>query len=441
MKKIILAVVVLLIIAGSCTPFFSGLLIEQIVKRTVGDVNQMYADTGSDMSVEIVTYDRDFYSSRVEWKIKFGALKAFYGIEEMVFLDQAHHGFYGVVSTTSLEKNKWFKNIVNNKLNGENPLEIKTEYKYSGDIESNIVMDGFSFRQGDDTFEMMPGQVFIKLDKGIKNIISQMRWGGCNVPEKFKIAGLSYDSKMERISKLIWDGNISFAIEHLTARDNSDNFELFDAKCDYTMDYNAEEQSLSFKMGYGAGNIKFVNNDIKDAFVQLNINRIDARGYEELVRLYSQMMNNVVRDIVRTKENPDAIKEAVEQHMGTIWIQMLGLYEKLLKKGFEIQIADLKAELPQGNIKGDFTLSLKKDMTMAQFIPIMMQPSVALDIFSLKSELIFPYQLIGDNQILLSPVYQGMQTGLFIKDKENARHTAQTREGKLFLNQKEVLLN
>ena len=35
-----------------------------------------------------------------------------------------------------------------------------------------------------------------------------------------------------------------------------------------------------------------------------------------------------------------------------------------MKHGLEIQISELEAKLPQGQIKGDFSLGLKKDMTM-----------------------------------------------------------------------------
>ena len=68
---------------------------------------------------------------------------------------------------------------------------------------------------------------------------------------------------------------------------------------------------------------------------------------------------------------------------------MLTAYERLLKKGLELQISDLHAQLPAGEIKGDVVLSLNKDMTFAQFIPLWQQPELILDIFSLQSEVSF----------------------------------------------------
>ena len=79
-------------------------------------------------------------------------------------------------------------------------------------------------------------------------------------------------------------------------------------------------------------------------------------------------------------------------------------------------------------------------MTMTGFIPIMMQHSAVLDIFSLHSQLTLPAQMAGNNPSLLNPVYPGMQTGLFLKDGDMLTHEAQTRDGKLFINKIEVVL-
>jgi len=96
-------------------------------------------------------------------------------------------------------------------------------------------------------------------------------------------------------------------------------------------------------------------------------------------------MKNAMDDMpeVSPQDNEEA-KKAAEKRMASLGLQMIPVYEKLLKQGLEIQISDLKAQLSIGQIKGDITLVLRKDMTLAQFFPIIMQPGLALDIFSLK---------------------------------------------------------
>jgi hypothetical protein len=85
-------------------------------------------------------------------------------------------------------------------------------------------------------------------------------------------------------------------------------------------------------------------------------------------------------------------------------------------------------------------LSLNKDMTLAQFIPLMHQPELVLDILSLQSNFTLPAELAGGNPMLLAPIFSGMTTGLFVKEDEKLTHQAETIEGKLFLNGQEVRL-
>ncbi len=70
-----------------------------------------------------------------------------------------------------------------------------------------------------------------------------------------------------------------------------------------------------------------------------------------------------------------------------------------------------------------------------------MQPAVALDIFSLQSDFSLPAEMVEGNPYFLNPVYPGMQTGLFIRFGDTLTHKARTQDGKLFINEKEVLLN
>ena len=102
MKKTIISVAVLLIIAAVCTPFINGIVMEKVITQSVQNLNAMYADSGSDIRLQITNYDRGFASSEIEWKIDLGNMAALYGVEEILLLDHAKHGLTGMVSTTTL---------------------------------------------------------------------------------------------------------------------------------------------------------------------------------------------------------------------------------------------------------------------------------------------------------------------------------------------------
>ncbi|WDP84070.1 MAG: DUF945 family protein [Desulfobacter sp.] len=144
MKKGFLVIAVLVLAGIPGMLFFNGILMERTVQKGFQDINQMYSQTGSDLKLAIVEYDRGLFDTRFEWKIDFGSLEPVYGIKDIRFVETASHGFLGITSETSLEKNLWFTDWVNTHLNGKNPLKIQTRYAVSGPIVSTISLDEFS---------------------------------------------------------------------------------------------------------------------------------------------------------------------------------------------------------------------------------------------------------------------------------------------------------
>jgi len=419
---------------------------ERNIRQSFDDINKMSVASGSGVSFEVQEYDRGFSSSRIEWKIRLGELNKVYGMNEIIFLDRADHGLTGIVSFTSLEKNKWFADLLNKELDGKNPLEIKTEYSILGGIKTTLTMDRFFLKSGNQfsgnqSFEMMPGNGLITINKDLNGIGSEFTWSGCRVPGKFNMGQFSGHLKLDKIIPYIWDGTASFALKDINIKNPDKPFSLTGLTGQYASNFNEKENALSMKVRYGVDSIKSGSDEVKNASVRMALNKIDASGYQDFMMEYTRMMSKIFQNMDASLTGSENISDAMEKQLAGLGLQMTGAYEKLLKKGLEIQVSDLKAQLPKGEIKADVTLSLKQDMTMAGLFTVMWQPSRALDIFSLTSDIHLPYLLTGNNSMLLSPIYDGMQTGLFIKNGDVLSHKAQIRDGKLYLNEKEVLLN
>lgn len=439
MKKIITGVVVILIIAGACAPFVNGLVMEKIVTQTKNDLNTMYAATGSSVTIDILEYDRGFASSEIEWKIQLGSLAVLYGVDEIILIDHAKHGFTGVVSKTSFEKNPWFIELLNDKFGGENPFNISTTYKMFGKIESIIDINAFSLQVENETVDFRPAKIVTECDEELTHFISEATWEGLSVSDTVKVDTVSLVYDLQKISTYIWDGEITYGINKITIEDQREKFEFTNFKGDYTLDFNREKNILSTGGAIQIDNLLAGNEQVKDMFVRLNVQNIDAQGYEEFMEIYTRTVNSTLNDISTAQEDPEKI---LEEEMATAGMQMMAAYEKFLKKGLKINISDLHAQLPMGKVTGNLELELNKDITLVQLAPIAMQPNLAFDIISLQSDFSFPAVLAADRQpMLVSPVYPGMQTGLFVKDGENLVHKAQTKDGKLFLNGHEVVLN
>jgi uncharacterized protein YdgA (DUF945 family) len=439
MKKLIIGILLLIAIAGVGAPFVNGLMMEKTVKQTFKNLNTMYSDIGSGVSIEIVKYDRSFFSTEIEWKMILGSLSAIYGVNDIIFLDRAEHGYTGIVSKTSLEKNKWFTDLVNNKLAGKNPLAITTEYKLSGLMSSTIVLDPFSMQLEGEVVEIKAGKAIATCDKELKNFSSEASWEGFSVPKKLKVDGITMSSSLERLSTYLWDGTLSFGMGKGVIEGGPQQIELVNFKVDYSLDVDDEEKTISIVSSFGADNLLAGPETMENGFVRMGLVNMDVQAFEEFMKLYTEIANTVLQDITAAQDDPEKMKTILEEEMTRTQFQIMAAYEKLLKKGLEFQITDLYAKLPAGELKGDVVLTLNKDMTFAQFFPLVQQPELVVDIFSLRSDISLPAQLVNENPMLLMPLQQGMPTGLFIKSGDNFSHKAETKDGKLYLNGQEVV--
>jgi len=441
MKRIIIAVVVLVAVGAASFPFINGLLMEKVVKQSFQDANNLYSDSGSDISIQIIDYRRGYSTSEIDWKIDFGSLKAAYGINEILFTDHARHGIMGIVSETSLMKNSWYADFVNNRLGGKDPLHISTSYSISGDIESDVTLSSFSFQEEEETIEVKPARMVVGCDAGLKNFKLDSTFDGVGVAGKLGLEQLALKGEMERISRYIWDGKITTTLGSTTVEDQDGQLTLTNLAADYSLDYDDAKQKLDIAMTYGADKLTVNGNEIGKTKVVFAVNNLDSKGYDEFMQLYTKTMQELFKDLPQLENgNTETIQKELQNKMASILLQMMAAYEKLLNKDLQIKISDLLVTLPEGQVTGNFSLELKKDITFTDLAPLLGQPKLALDIFNLKSEASLPKQLLGDDPNLLTPLFPGMQTGIFLEDGDMIKHSAETKDGKLLLNGQEVQL-
>lgn len=434
MKKIVSGVVAFIAVAGISAPYFSGLVMERVVKQSFNNLNTMYTENGSDASIEIVRYDRGFSSTQIEWKMKLGSLQAIYGVDEIIFVDHAKHGLTGIVSTTGLDKNTWYADFVSNKLAGEDPLAITTTYSFSGQINATIILDAFSVLIADEVVDIKAGKAAFFFDDTMKNFSSEASWEGFAVGQKVQVDGVALTSAVEKISTYLWDGTLSLAVDKSQIAGDLEHFELINFKGDYSIDAEREENTISIVTTFGADQLLAGPERVDKGFVRLGVINMDIQGFEAFMQLYTKMAQSILQDISAAEKEPGKMKTILQEQMSRTQFQFLAAYEKLMKKGLELQISDLHAKLPEGEVKGDAAVSLNKDMTFVQFVPLLQQPELVVDIFSLQSNLRLPAELVRDNPTLVLPLYSGMPTGLFVQDGDYLSHKAETRDGKLYLN-------
>jgi uncharacterized protein YdgA (DUF945 family) len=440
MKKII-AVVVVLILLASAAPFVNGLLMEKTVHRAFENANTIYAESNTGYSLEILRYERNFRSSEIEWKINFGSMKAFYGIEEMIFVDNAKHGYTGVVSTTSLESNPWFQNIINNKLQGSNPFNISTTYSLFGEIVTTMSFDAFSVVVDDETLEIDSGNFIISTDTEMKKYTTSANWQGMHVDDKAKLSKITMTADMEMISTFLWDGNFQFAIDSLVIDEDHHHVEWADFTAQYSSKIDSVKNQLSTESSFSLKSLNTGNMNVDGASATFALRNMDAQGYEEFMDFYTRTVYDALAKSAELEADPQASQDMLKEQLGNVGIQAIAAFEKLLQAGLEMEISDVIIKLSEGDINGSLNISLLKDMTLMQFAPVVGQPELILDILYLKSDVDLPATFAENAPNLTAPIFPGMQGGLFVEDGDYLRHRAETIDGKLMLNGNEVNLS
>lgn len=440
MKKLLAAVVVILIAAGLSAPYVSGLIAERQIRAKVDKTNKLYGEVAPGMSVEIIRYDRGFASSEVEWRVNLGKMSSLYGAKEWVFQDKVKHEWTGVVAETSLAKNPQYQELLTSKLAGKDPLHIVTRYSLTGEMESTLTLDAFSVDVEGQTLQVQPARFVGSVDKDLQHFVYDGSWEGLavNGVGSLDTVGMKADMVMESV--FLWTGSVSLVAKGCRVEDAKEPFAFANLKIDYTSKYDKANNKLSGKVEYGVDSVTVGEKKVEKAFVGLGMNGVNAAAYQELMRLYMSAFNKIVTNTEVDGQDPEQLAKVFEQQMGQLGLQLMGPAEKLLTKGLELQIADLHFTLPEGEVTGSLRVGLNRDMTFAQFVPLINQPELALQIFSLQSRCNLPKQLLGGDPAFLEPAFPGMQTGIFVEKGERAEHKAEIKDGKLLLNDQEVQL-
>lgn len=438
MKKFLAVVVLFVLIGIVAVPYINGVIVEKSLKEFFAEANSLSRQTGSGYTLEILDYDRNIFSSDIDWRLNLGSLEHLYGIGEVIFSDHARHGYTGVASTTRLDKNPWFESFIEEKLQGENPFGIRTSYSFFGDIISRVDMAAFTTRVEQHQISVGEGRFVIETDDQLQSFSASASWLGIEVGEQAAVADISMETEMSQVSSFLWDGYMSFSLGSLRATQPQGQLVVGNSSLTYSLKTDMDADLADTETAFSVDSIAAAGKTIDGARGALAIHNMSARAYENLLRSYARMTGEVV-DHMQTLEDPSTNAGAVlQEKMGELTLQFIAALEKLLRKDVEVHLADVLIRTEEGDISADMRLRLLKDMTLMQFAPVVGQPVLALDILSLKSSARLPEALVDDPSLLLAPLHAGMETGLFVSENGSLSHSAETREGKLYLNGRTV---
>ena len=268
-------------------------------------------------------------------------------------------------------------------------------------------------------------------------------WGGGHVPGKFQSGPLKADSRLAKIHDRIWDGSLSIWTDHVQSLNRLQPFEA--SRAALTVDSGFNQKTSHLCLGLGVS-FEYLNQGggpvLRNGSGRLELNRVNAYGWQWVTGLFSDIGQVAVDGLVQGRPAMDCLNQAVQTVSGTAGFQFFSQCDRLLKQGLEIRVKELTAQIDQdkpGQVTADMALTLKKNMTLAGFIPIVLRPGSLFEILDVKTSIGLPLSMARKTPDLLRPVVPGLGAALFVRKKDRLSHSAETRQGRLFLNDKEVM--
>jgi hypothetical protein len=240
------------------------------------------------------------------------------------------------------------------------------------------------------------------------------------------------------VSTVVWDGNAGFECREIKAQGKQSRLDIKGVKGTYRFDIADDQTTMSGQALFSMEGLAVKDLTVDGASIRFLANGLNVKGYEEFMRLYGRNLSEHLNRMAAVQGDPEKVEEIMKQQKLAFGIKMMSAYEKLLKAGLELQVADMMIELAQGKIEGDMTLRLMKDLSLLQLIPLVRRPELLLDMVYLKSNIRLPAGLVKDKSKLLKPLVPGMKAGLFVQNGELLVHAAETANGKLRVNGEQV---
>ncbi|WP_316348925.1 DUF945 family protein [Desulfuromonas acetoxidans] len=441
MKKALAGAVVLIALLIAA-PFVNGLMMEKILRSQVDKANELYESQPYSPNFEITRYARGFGTSEIEFKITFSQWPDVNKVQTIIISEKAKHGILGATSTASLTQNSWYNDFINESLEGVDPLTITSQFNMFSGLSTTLTLAPFEFDADEDHFVVSPATLDIKTDRSGKHLLANGSFDGFSIADVLDLKGCSVTSDIDVYSTMIMDGDSSISVDQISvyAGDQNAIIDVSTLKMTSTTDYNEESQRLSTTATYSVDKIVTDDEEINNVNVSVGINQLDSESLQNLYDSYISMVSDLMANISASQNDPEQIEEIMQQQLPMIGLGLLPQVEKLLTKDLQIEITDLHVGLSEGDVDGGLAIALKKDMTLADFATIAQQPQTLVDVFSFASNLSLPEGLIPDQQSLLVPLFEGMQTGVFEQQGGKLVHQAEIKDDQLLLNGQELVL-
>lgn len=352
LKKIIIVLIILAVALVVGAPYFTGKIAET---ETLKMVEKAKEDPSLYGKMEIVSYDRGYRSTNAKYSYTPPAfMEAIIGSNEAIeYGCDSKHGILGIDYLCKLEGSNAYIDFVNANLDGKDPLSMYGSVSAFGGITQTLEIDAIENLDIDGESISTPNALIsVETDSEMKAFSIDGRSDAFNFEDNnnaISIGKLSIKGDVEAIADLVYAGDFDMSLENFNFKDDENDVAVSGMSMSSKSSENGENMDslavfkvASIKTGSPA------MESVEDVKVEVEFNGIDTEAFAE----YQAFSMKIQREMLSSLET------GAEPEMDpNMMLQMLPIFEKMLKPGLEVNMAfDAKLNGTDNSLALDSTL-------------------------------------------------------------------------------------
>ena len=396
MKKVIISLACIAILALLVMPFITGMIAEKATQRIVNTTNERSAEFGH---TEIVSYERGYKStqSRFTWSLP-GALK---GDDNSVgYSCIGDHGILNYSYTCRIEKLEEYTKFVSDNLDGKDPFSLKGKVSIWGSIKQRLELEEFQFTEDSKVVSIKPAHIMIDTNQKLSDFVISGKLNGIDVKDgssSFALAKSEIEGDISLNEHGLGIGEIELAISRMTSQLKDDSVIVLE---DLVLTGQTLEKGENLNMDYQVKVVNIIKSlagetttDLKKLNFAMSMHGVDTVKMGIINKKMSDFYNEVL--------NNEAAEPSTEQ-LGSLMAIVPDL-EALLKSGLELKTS-LSADIAKEPASAEFNIALTDNMTMADFMLAFNSPESLLEKMSANLQTNIPENLLNKHELLKDAV-------------------------------------
>jgi len=402
MKKLSLPLLFLSVIYLLMT-FFVGKIAEREIKIALPK------STMPDLSVELLSYTRHFFSATANSKISFRV-----DPETTITLNVnstiSHYPHQAVIKSEVQLADQQLAESAKKYFNTTSWLISEERIDIFSRLTGELKIVAGRYETASESLLSEPVQLNYQIDLKSSDTMMQLDWAGLtgtNEKMSLTVNGLQFSSTAENSERERNDYNLMIKevlLEEKGGRSLLESFTLKGSrelgKTAQTFDMSNEIQLKSYQFN-GVTNRSFVNNHLT-----LMLTGLYQPAFE--------LLNGSSDD---SEEIEDALVE-------------------LIHNGMQVSLSEFHSQTPWGKVDGSFDITLHQGASLSD---IMANPYILFDYINGDANIVLPAALLGE-PTLSEPLQVGLMTGFLLQEEETLNLQTSFQQGELVVNGKVIPL-